>query len=545
MRIALAQLNYTIGDVEGNTDKILDAVSRARTGQADLVVFSELAISGYPPKDLLDYPSFINRCKDALDRIMEASLDIGILVGSPAWSGLEKGKKLYNSAFFFENGKLLKQINKSLLPTYDIFDEYRYFEPNKEFTAVEFRGHKMAVTICEDLWNLDKEKLYDLTPMDEIMKDDPEIMINISGSPYSYNHVEERRGRMQLNARHYALPLVYLNQVGANTELLFDGGSMILNRKGEIIDECNFFSEDFKIIEWEPGKDYEDHHHDYYDYDISLIHDALIMGLKDYFSKLHFETAILGSSGGIDSAVVNALAVEALGSEKVHAVLLPSAFSSEGSVTDARELAANLNCDATEISIESVFTTLKESLKSVFGLRAQDVTEENMQARCRGIILMAMSNKFGSILLNTSNKSESAVGYTTLYGDLCGGLSVIGDLYKHQVYEMARFINRKNPVIPESIITKPPSAELRPNQKDSDSLPEYEVLDKILFHYIEERMGWIEIVELGYESSLVRRIVKLVDQNEYKRFQAPPTLRISHKAFGFGRRMPIVGKYFH
>ena len=395
------------------------------------------------------------------------------------------------------------------------------------------------------MWNLDNEKLYPVTPMDELIKQKPDLMINLSGSPYSYNHVEERRGRMQLNARTYELPLIYLNQVGGNTDLLFDGGSMLINTKGEIVDECAFFEEDFKIISWEAGIDYPDDHHDYYDYDISLIHDALVMGIRDYFGKMGFKSALLGSSGGIDSAVVNALAVEALGPENVRAVLLPSPFSSEGSVTDAKELAENLGCVYDIIPIDEVFQAFKNSLKPVFEGREEDVTEENMQARSRGVLLMAMSNKFGSLLLNTSNKSESAVGYTTLYGDMCGGLSIIGDLYKHHVYELARFINRSKKAIPEEIINKEPSAELRHNQKDSDSLPPYELLDKILFHYIEERLGWMEISELGYDEDLVRRIIKLVDKNEYKRFQAPPTLRISHKAFGYGRRMPIVGKYFH
>lgn len=545
MKVAIAQLNYIIGDVEGNTVKIIETVDKAINAKADIVVFSELAISGYPPKDLLDYPSFINRCEQALEQIKLKSKSIAILVGSPAWSNLEKGKALYNSAFFFSEGKLLQRIDKSLLPTYDIFDEYRYFEPAKELSVITFKGERIAVTICEDLWNLEGEKLYATEPMTELMKSNPTVMMNLSGSPYSYNHVEERRGRMQLNAKHYNLPLFYVNQVGGNTDILFDGGSMFINKHGEIAEECAFFKEDFKIIDWDSSKDYPDHHEEYYDYDIKLIHDALIMGLRDYFGKLGFKKAILGSSGGIDSAVVHALAVEALGKENVKAYMLPSPYSSEGSITHAVELAENLGSPYTIIRIDDIFQSLKNSLSEEFQGLTENVAEENMQARARGVILMAASNKFGSILLNTSNKSESAVGYTTLYGDLCGGLSIIGDLYKQQVYELARYMNRQGEIIPESIITKEPSAELRPNQKDSDSLPPYSLLDKILFLYIEERKGWQEIVAMGYDEETVRRIVRMVDKNEYKRFQAPPTLRISFKAFGFGRRMPIVAKFFN
>ena len=543
MNISLAQLNYIIGDVEGNLLKIKKKIEQAKAADADLVVFSELAICGYPPKDLLDYPSFIDRCEDAIKELEPLSADIGILIGSPCWSKLSKGKKLYNSAFFLYEGKVLARIDKSLLPTYDIFDEYRYFEPSRTIKVIPFKGERMAITICEDLWNLTGDKMYPSEPMEELIKQDPTVMINLSGSPYSYNHVEDRRARMQYNAKHYQLPLFYVNQVGGNTDILFDGGSMFINQDGEIAEECAFFQEDLITIDWNSSQHYADNHEEYRDYDIQLIHDALIMGLRDYFSKLNFKTAILGSSGGIDSAVVHALAVEALGKDNVKAYMLPSPYSSKGSVDHAVELAKNLDSDYSILKIDQVFASFKNTLKEEFAGRQEDVTEENLQARTRGVLLMAISNKFGSILLNTSNKSESAVGYTTLYGDLCGGLSIIGDLYKQQVYEMARFINRNGELIPNAIITKEPSAELRPDQKDSDSLPAYDLLDKILFHYIEERKGWKQIVAEGFDESLVRRITQMVDRNEYKRFQAPPTLRISHKAFGFGRRMPIVGKY--
>ncbi|MDG1756976.1 MAG: NAD+ synthase [Bacteroidia bacterium] len=545
MKIAISQLNYKIGDIDGNTAKILDAISKAKNENADLVIFSELAVCGYPPKDLLDYPNFIDRCEFAINLIGENSVDIGVIIGAPSWSKLDRGKKLYNSAFFYENKKLLKRIDKTLLPTYDVFDEYRYFESNKIFECVSFRGEKLAITICEDLWNIDDEKMYKLIPMDELQKDNPTLMINLSGSPYSYNHVEKRRNRMQQNAKIYSLPLCYVNQVGGNTDILFDGGSMFINKNGDIVEECTFYHEDFKLIEWSSGSVYPDNHQDYYDYDISLIHDALLMGIRDYFGKMGFKKAVIGSSGGIDSAVVHTLAAKALGGENVRAIMMPSKYSSEGSVNDAVALAKNLNSPYRIISIEQTVKSLNLTLEEEFEGLEEDVTEENIQARSRGVILMAISNKFGYIVLNTSNKSESAVGYSTLYGDMCGGLSVIGDLYKEQVYELARFMNRSSPVIPQEIIDKEPSAELRPNQKDSDSLPAYSVLDKILFHYIEEQKGWKEIVKLGIEEDLVRRIIRLVDKNEYKRFQASPTLRISHKAFGIGRQMPIVARYNH
>jgi len=548
MNIALAQLNYIIGDIEGNTTKILAEVDAAKAANVDLVVFSELAICGYPPKDLLDYPSFIERCELALDTIRIASIDIGVLVGSPSLSGLAKGKKLYNSAFFFSDQKLLAKVNKTLLPTYDIFDEYRYFETNNVFECVDFKGERIAVTICEDLWNLDNEKLYHVTPMDELIKQNPTVMINLSGSPYSYNHVEKRRTRMQLNAKTYSLPLFYVNQVGGNTDLLFDGGSMFINRLGDIEEECEFYNEDFKVIQWDSSTLYEDNHQEYYDYDIGLIHDALVMGVRDYFSKVGFKNAVLGSSGGIDSAVVHAIAAEALGAENVKAITMPSKYSSSGSVDDAQKLAQNLGSPFSIIPIKKAFDAFEETLADEFIGTEPNVTEENLQARSRGIILMAYSNKFGNMVLNTSNKSESAVGYSTLYGDMCGGLSVIGDLYKEQVYELARFINRYGEVIPYEIVNKEPSAELRPDQKDIDSLPPYPVLDKILFHYIEGKKGWQEIVDLNLEGAdeiLIRKIIRMVDRNEYKRFQAPPTLRISHKAFGFGRSMPIVARYNH
>ena len=543
MKIALSQLNVTIGALEGNVQKMGEAINRAIADNADLIVFSELSLCGYIPKDMLNYDSFVKRGYDALEQLKPLTEKIGVVVGMPTWSGLEKGKRLYNSAVLIHKGEVVAEVHKNLLPTYDIFDEYRYFEPASELSVVEFKGVRLAITICEDLWNLDAPKLYSRTPMDELITQDPDIMINLSGSPFSYNHVEERKNRMVNNALHYGLPLVYVNQVGAHTDILFDGGSLFINRSGEIAEELNYFEEDYRCIDWDVDSVYPDNSQDRKDYDIEMVHDALVMGIRDYFGKMGFSKAILGSSGGIDSAVINALAVEALGAENVLAVLMPSKYSSEGSVVDAEKLAENLGCNYTTIPIQDMVNSVEASLSNEFEGKSPDVTEENIQARSRGLLLMAMSNKFGYILLNTSNKSETAVGYATLYGDMCGGLSALGDLYKMQVYEMARFINRNEEIIPEEIITKPPSAELRFDQKDSDSLPEYELLDKILFNYIELQKGWREIVDLGYDEATVRRVVKLVDRNEYKRFQAAPILRISNLAFGVGRQMPLVAEF--
>jgi len=543
MKIALSQLNVTIGALEGNVQKMGEAINRAIADNADLIVFSELSLCGYIPKDMLNYDSFVKRGYDSLEQLKPLTEKIGVLVGMPTWSGLEKGKRLYNSAVLIHKGEVVAEVHKTLLPTYDIFDEYRYFEPASELSVVEFKGVRLAITICEDLWNLDDPKLYSRTPMDELISQDPDIMINLSGSPFSYNHVEERKNRMVNNALHYGLPLVYVNQVGAHTDILFDGGSLFINRSGEIAEELNYFEEDYRCIDWDVDSVYPDNSQDRKDYDIEMIHDALVMGIRDYFGKMGFKKAILGSSGGIDSAVINALAVKALGAENVLAVLMPSKYSSEGSVVDAEKLAENLGCNYTTIPIQDMVNSVEASLSNEFEGKSPDVTEENIQARSRGLLLMAMSNKFGYILLNTSNKSETAVGYATLYGDMCGGLSALGDLYKMQVYEMARFINRNGEIIPEEIITKPPSAELRFDQKDSDSLPEYKLLDKILFNYIELQKGWREIFDLGYDEATVRRVVKLVDRNEYKRFQAAPILRISNLAFGVGRQMPLVAEF--
>jgi NAD+ synthase (glutamine-hydrolysing) len=541
MKIAIAQLNYHIGNFESNQNKMITAINKAKSQNADLVVFAELAISGYPPRDFLEFDDFIERCWNATEEVAKACSDIAAVVGLPTKNNNPAGKALFNSAAFLADGKVSDIIHKSLLPTYDVFDEYRYFEPNTEFHCVDYKGKKLAITVCEDIWNLGVDDLYRIKPMDVLIKEKPDVIINIAASPFHYEQAERRKNIMKANIDKYNLPLFYANHVGAQTELLFDGGSLAYNAKGELVGELNYFEEDLQVFELDmlpkaiqskekPQK-------------IALIHDALVMGIKNYFQKLGFKKAVLGLSGGIDSAVTMVLAAKALGAENVHAILLPSQYSSDHSVKDAEDLAKNLRSPFEIIPIQNIFKSIENELKPQFKDLPFNIAEENIQARVRGVLLMALSNKFGYILLNTSNKSESAVGYGTLYGDMNGGLSVLGDVYKVDVFELARYINRNEEVIPWNTINKPPSAELRPDQKDSDSLPEYEILDAILFQYIEKRKGPREIIAMGYEENLVNRVLKLVNISEYKRYQTPPILRVSTKAFGMGRRMPIVAKY--
>jgi NAD+ synthase (glutamine-hydrolysing) len=543
MKIALAQINFHIGNFELNEKKVINAIYEAKNRNAELVVFAELAVSGYPPRDFLEFDDFIGKCKRSVEKIAAECVGIAGIIGAPVINPDINGKDLYNAAFFMENGKIVSEHRKSLLPNYDIFDEYRYFEPNNKFHVIPFKGKKIAMTICEDLWNIGDDLLYPTNPMDELMKQHPDLIINIAASPFHFQQATLRREKLLQNVEKYKLPLLYVNHVGAQTELLFDGGSLCMNSRGLVTGELAYFEEDLQVFDLaeiekqtasDLGKDRNK---------IELIHDALVMGVKNYFQKLGFKKAILGLSGGIDSAVTLVLAAKALGRENVRAILLPSQFSSDHSVKDAEDLANNLGVPYDIIPIETAFQSLENLLEPQFKDTHFDITEENIQARIRGVILMALSNKFGYILLNTSNKSEAAVGYSTLYGDMNGGLSVIGDVYKTEVFELARWMNKDAEVIPENTILKPPSAELRPDQKDSDSLPDYEVLDEILFQYIEKRQGPNELIKMGFEAAIVNRILKLVNTSEYKRYQTPPILRISRKAFGMGRRMPIVAKY--
>jgi NAD+ synthase (glutamine-hydrolysing) len=551
MKIALAQLNFRVADFENNRKTIIDHIERAKKDKADLVVFSELSVCGYPPLDFLELRDFYDKCTESVNLIAESCKGIAAIVGAPNINTNPLGKRLYNTAWFLNNGKVEQTVNKTLLPTYDVFDEYRYFESNRVFNIIDFKGKRIALTICEDLWDdqpfqnpFGKARLYTVSPLDELARQKPDLIINIAASPFSFNKEKIKKDIFTNKAAKYGLPLFYVNQTGANTELIFDGGSMVIDNHGKILHEMATFSEDYQIYDLDEvlSGTMACHLNNLKD-DTQKIHDALILGIRDYFRKSGFKKATLGLSGGIDSAVTLALAVEALGAENVRVLLMPSKYSSDHSITDAIVLAENLGVRFDVVSIESICHQFDRALLPVFAGLGSDITEENIQARARGVLMMALSNKLGHILLNTSNKSEAAVGYGTLYGDMCGGISVLGDVYKTRVYALARYINREKEIIPNNSIIKPPSAELRPDQKDSDSLPEYEVLDPILEMYIEEQLSAHEIVEAGNDPVLVARVIQMVNRNEYKRFQTPPILRVSSKAFGMGRRMPIVGKY--
>jgi len=550
MKIAWAQLNFHIGNFDANANKIIEQIQLAKSSSAELIVFPELSLCGYPPLDFLESNHFIDECIKSIAHIAIHCEGIAAIIGAPAINKNETGKRLYNAAYFIENKRVAKIIKKTLLPNYDVFDEYRYFEPNNIFEIIEFKGHKIALTICEDLWDeqdetftpLNHAKMYTISPMQELMKLHPDCIINIAASPFSFIQNQTRIKVLQRNAVKYNLPLLYVNHCGAQTELVFDGGSTLINKNGKVIAAAPFFKEDFKIVDLfdnsmntlsapiHPSKN-------------ELIYNALICGIRDYFEKQNFTKAILGLSGGIDSALTLVLAADALGKDNVMAVLLPSGFSSDHSINDAIALVNNLGCKHQLLPIEDNFQSVLNTLAPSFEGTNFGLAEENIQARLRGVLLMAMSNKFGYILLNTSNKSEMAVGYGTLYGDMCGGLAVIGDVYKTEVYQLCEYINKEKEIIPLNTIAKAPSAELRPNQKDSDSLPEYDILDKVLFQYIENKQSVEQICALGYNESLVKRIINLVNKNEYKRKQAAPVIRVSPKAFGMGRRMPIVANY--
>jgi NAD+ synthase (glutamine-hydrolysing) len=546
MRIALAQLNYIIGDFDLNTTKIIDTITKCKLEGIDLVVFAELSVCGYPPRDFLEFDDFIEKSYKSVDLIAAQCQGIAAIVGAPSRNPDTKGKNLFNSAWLLFDGKVHSLAHKALLPTYDIFDEYRYFEPNRQFNCIEFKGVKIALTICEDIWNLVPDPLYITNPMDLLAAQNPDIMINIAASPFNYNQQKTRLEILQSNTSQYHIPLVYVNQVGAQTELLFDGNSCTLDSEGKIIAACKSFDEDLIFVDFESETrtiSTSTHATNHETTKAELIHNALLMGIRDYFAKMGFSKAILGLSGGIDSAVTLALAAEALGKENVYAVLLPSEYSTNHSIDDAIGLAENLGCKYDTISIKQGYNAILESLQPYFNQLPFSVAEENIQARVRAVILMGLANKFGYILLNTSNKSEAAVGYGTLYGDMCGGISVLGDVYKTEVYELANYINRNQEIIPVNSITKPPSAELRPGQKDSDSLPEYDILDQILYNYIELHQSPDDIIESGFDEKTVKRVLRMVNMNEWKRHQTPPILRVSPKAFGQGRRMPIVGRY--
>ncbi|TAD86092.1 MAG: NAD+ synthase [Bacteroidetes bacterium] len=558
MKIALAQQNYHIGNFEQNTQKIIAAIGEARLMGADLVVFSELSVCGYPPRDFLDFDDFIEKCEAAVEAIAAHTSNIGVLIGAPQRNPNPLGKNLFNAALLLHHGAVQGRVFKTLLPTYDVFDEYRYFEPAFEWQVLHFKGKKLAVTVCEDIWNLGDNPLYRIAPMDELMKQQPDLMINLSASPFDYTHDEDRKATIKANVLKYKLPMFYCNGVGSQTEIVFDGASMVFDAAANLCGQMPMFAESLQCFDLnddgsilqpilEPAhrlpsqelapKTLQPQ------LNIGQIHQALVLGIADYFGKMGFKKAIVASSGGIDSAVTLALAVQALGAQNVQAVLLPSAFSTAHSVSDAEQLSQNLQNPYTTLPIAPLFDQFLNTLAPVFGNLPFGIAEENIQSRIRGNLVMAIANKFGYILLNTSNKSELATGYGTLYGDMAGGLAVLGDLYKQQVYALANFINHQAPIIPQHIITKPPSAELRPGQKDSDSLPDYDILDPILYQYIERHLGPSDIKATGADAALVDRILKMVNVNEYKRNQFCPIIRISPKAFGVGRRVPIVAKY--
>ena len=584
MKIFLAQQNYHIGNFESNTKKIIEAIEAAKAQGGDLIVFSEQSVCGYPARDFLEFADFISKCYESIDEIKEHADTIGVLIGAPVRNPKIEGKDLFNAALFLHQKRLKAEVHKTLLPTYDVFDEYRYFEPAAQWDVIHFMGKKLAVTVCEDIWNIDDNPLYLTCPMDELKHQQPDIMINLSASPFDYLHEENRRDVIRKNVLHYKLPMIYCNAVGSQTEIVFDGASVAYNKRGDVCKALPSFAEalDFVIFDNDDilTENLRDKEQETRDKDSSVkeqehkqqetrnktqayqqqnepanietfkashnilqVYQALVMGIKDYFTKMNFTKAIIGSSGGVDSAVTLALACEALGKENVRAVLMPSPYSTGHSVDDAVKLSENLQNPYDIIRINDVYETFLQTLHPIFGDLPFSIAEENLQSRTRGNILMSIANKFNLILLNTSNKSELATGYGTLYGDMAGGLGVLGDCYKTQVYELVKYINRNGEIIPANIIEKAPSAELRPDQKDSDSLPDYDVLDQILFQYIERRQGPAEIKAQGFDAQVVDKTLSLVNRNEYKRNQFCPIIRVSPKAFGVGRRVPIVGKY--
>jgi len=560
MLVAVAQLNPTVGDIGGNVRKIIEAVESSIRAGAHLVVFPELAVTGYPPRDLLYRRDFLTRGEYMLAEVVAPhSREIAVLIGAPVReetgperSGgysatAEDAVVLFNSALLYSGGRLIGRQDKSLLPNYDVFDESRYFRPASARKPVLFKGGKLGLTVCEDIWN-DKDywnrRLYDVDPVEELAGQGAELMINISASPYHYGKTGLRLDMLRNMARKYGTGFVYANQVGGNDELIFDGASMVVDRDGNMVCMAESFAEDLLLFDtrqlnagrslplWSEAQPAIGE-------DVGYVYRALILGARDYLHKTGFDKALVGLSGGIDSSVTAALAAAALGPERVLGVSMPSRYSSPGSSSDARQLAENLGIAFREVPIEEMFAAFTGVLNDGGDCRG-DLAEENIQARIRGNILMFISNREGHLLLTTGNKSEIAVGYCTLYGDMCGGLAVLSDVPKVMVYELARYINREREIIPQSVLLKPPSAELRPGQVDQDSLPPYEVLDVVLCSYIEKNMPADEIVVLGYDLDVVQEIIRKVDKNEYKRRQAAPGLRVTAKAFGVGRRMPIA-----
>lgn len=551
MNFRLFQLNPIVGDLIGNTQKMIQAIHQAKKDGIDMILFPELAVCGYPPMDLLERPSFIDAVLEMNEKLITESNGIAVVWGSISKNEIKIGRPLFNTIFVAENRLLIKNAHKTLLPTYDIFDEFRYFEPATEWEVLSWKGLNLGLSICEDLWFNDNDyHIYSKNPIKILKEKGAEIILNISASPFSKNKPNQRYEMLKLHCDEQKCPILYVNQVGANTEVIFDGDSMVLNASAEIVERAALFEEMYIDTKWNSKtKSFEPITKSN---PIPLVDEeqqfkALVLGLRDYIKKSGVSSkVILGLSGGIDSALTAAIAVEALGKDSVIGVTMPSHYSSSGSVSDSADLAQRLGIMMHTLPIKSIYDSVESTLQPLFEGTQFGVAEENIQSRSRGILLMSISNKFGYMVLNTGNKSELAVGYCTLYGDMAGGISVLADLYKVEVFKMSRWLNEffyKQEMIPWSTINKAPSAELRPDQKDSDSLPEYEILDAILKFYIEEKQSVNDIVAKGYDKEIVKKVIRLVDYNEYKRRQAPPGLRITSKAFGIGRRLPVVQKW--
>ncbi len=530
MKITLAQINFIVGDIEGNKEKIIAAAQQAKG--SSLVVFSELSLCGYPPLNMLAYNDFIDRCEKSIDEIAERCQETPLLIGAPVRNTSGKGKPLFNAAIFLHNGKRQIFKKKNVNST--------YFEPSDENNILQLGCMKVAVTIGEDLYNIGDDEFLMTNRIDDF-EEKPEIIVNLAADRFDYQRAAKRREILRMTALKHEIPLIYVNQVGGNANLIYDGGSMVFGYNGYVVKSLPFFQEEVSTFDCELFISMKREDNQVIPEKMELIHDALVLGIRDFFHKQGFKKAILGLSGGLDSALVVALAAKALGAENVLGILMPSQFSSDHSVSDAIASAENLGCPYHIVPIKPAFDTFDEMLKPIFKDMPFDVTEENIQARCRGLIVMAISNKFGNILLNTSNKSEAAVGYGTLYGDLCGSLSVIGDIYKTEAFELCRYINRDKEIIPWHTINKPPSAELRPGQQDTDSLPDYPVLDALLYQYIECNKSASELIAQGYDEALVNKVVRMVYRNDFKRFQLAPVLAVSPKPFAM-REMPIVKK---
>lgn len=556
MKICLAQINPTVGAFKQNAGKICRLINTARKKGADLIIFPEMCIVGYPPKDLLELSGFVDSNLKALEEVKNNVTGISAIVGFVDRNVARRGKNLYNAAAYINNKKIVSRHYKSLLPTYDVFDEDRYFEPTHSISLAKISGRKFGISICEDAWGANviwQGKIHHKDPVKSMIRQGAEIIINISASPFTIGKQDVRLKMLASHAKKHNVPIIFVNQIGGNDDLVFDGNSLVINKEGVVVDRALSFEEDLLMVEFK-GSDIsvgdskprsvgkrtqssagED--------EMESVYKALVLGTRDYVRKCGFKKAVIGLSGGIDSAVTAVIAVRALGKGKVLGVTMPSGFSSKGSVADSKELAKRLGIDFEIIPIKSVYNAYTKTLSGVFAGLPFDVTEENLQARIRGKILMAISNKYGYLVLTTGNKSELAVGYCTLYGDMCGGLAVISDIPKTMVYDIAEYINRRKEIIPIDTIEKPPSAELRPDQKDLDSLPPYDILDGVLRAYVEESKDVDDIIEMGFDETLVKDIIKKVDKNEYKRKQAAPGLKVTSKAFGTGRRMPLAQRY--